>query len=122
APECGPEHPGLERAESSAELDSVVHVISLRHEGLAPLIFRHEREDAAQAFDIAYIEDAEIERHKQLFVWIDDDRIRFAPTLADPFIFRQNSKAAAISAINVQTHLFFAAKTSDFGNRIHARG
>jgi hypothetical protein len=55
-------------------------------------------------------------------VRIDDDRIRFAPTLGDPFIFRQNSKAAAISAIDVQPHLFFAAKTCDFGNWIHARG
>src|SRR5205807_2930774 len=121
AAEAAENYPCFQGAKSAAKLDAVIHVILLRFDRVAAQIFRHECEDAPQALEIAHVKDTEIQRNEKGFVRIYNNRIGFAPTSSERFVFRQNGEASAIRAVDVQPHLVFAADFRDLGNGIDAR-
>ena len=114
-----PNNPRFQGAKSPAKLNAVVHVVFFGLDGVGPQIFRHQCKDAAQAFEVA---DTEIQRDIQGLMRIDDDGVRFIPTSRHPFKFRQHRKSTAISAIDVQPHLVFAANLRDLRNGIDTGG
>src|SRR6267143_195733 len=122
AAERTPDHPRFESAETAAELNAVIHVIFFSFNRVGPQVFRNEREDTTQPVEIAHIQNAEIERDEERLVRIDHNRIRVAPALDKPLIFRQNREPAAVSSIDVQPDFVFATNLCDVRNWIDTRG
>src|SRR6266571_2804495 len=113
-----PNDPRFEGTKTAAKLHPVIHVIDLSADRVAEMqVLGHERKEASQTPDITQIERAEIEWHKKHFVWIDHDGIGFIPARGYPFAFRQKGKSGAVSAIDVQPDLMFAAHPRDLRNR-----
>ena len=53
ATERAPDHPRLERAETAAKLQPVIHVIDIGTDRIPPQVFGHESEDAAEPLEFA---------------------------------------------------------------------
>src|SRR4029077_15194513 len=110
------------RAESSAELDPVIHVVLLAFDSVAAKDFGYEGKNATQALEPTHVKHAEIQRHKNGLMRIDHDGVGQLPAFGYPSVFRHHGEPAAVSGVDVQPHFFLPANLRDLWNGVDTCG
>ena len=84
-------------------------------------IFGGQRERGAQQIHPAAIQHAEIERHEQPLVRIDDERVRAGAALERVAALRHDRRDTAVRAVDVQPQIVALADIRNRRHRIDAR-
>ena len=112
--------PELERAETAAERNAVIHQVQAAVGGSQD--FRHKGKGLPQSSRAAAVENAAIDRHHQPFVRIEYERIGAIAAIENPAVFGHDRGRAGVGCVNVQPEAFALRDIGDGGDGIDAGG